>query len=183
MESAVRTLLEALGEDPGRPGLLETPKRVAQMYQELLAGRDLDPADVVKCFDEDLSQDMVAVRDIAFHSVCEHHLLPFFGTVDICYIPAPKKLIGLSKLARIVELYARRLQLQERMASQVADALTKEAGALGVAVRVSAQHMCISMRGVNKLGSRTVSTAFRGRFLEDHSLRAEVMGLLGYVLS
>ena len=178
VEKAIRDLLTAIGDDPTRPGLLETPARVAKMYEELLSGRGQDPREIIKYFDEDYNQEMVVVRDITFHSVCEHHLLPFFGAVHICYIPAPKKLLGLSKLARIVEMYARQLQLQERLGAQIADLLENEASAIGVAVKISALHMCISMRGINKPGSKTITTALRGKIKNDLHLRREALKLL-----
>ena len=178
VEKAVRDLLLAIGEDPTRPGLVETPVRVAKMYEEILGGRGQNPSEIIKCFDEDFDQEMVVVRDITFHSVCEHHLLPFFGSVHVCYIPAPKKLLGLSKIVRVVEMYARQLQLQERLGAQIADLLASEASAQGVAVKIFATHMCISMRGINKPGSKTVTTALRGCFKRDINLRQEALKLL-----
>ena len=175
---AVHDLILAIGDDPTRPGLLETPARVAKMYEEILSGRGQNPKEIIKYFDEDIDQEMVIVKDIDFHSVCEHHLLPFFGEVHICYIPAPKKLLGLSKLARIVEMYARQLQLQERLGAQIADLLENEAITKGVAVKISAQHMCISMRGINKPGTKTVTTALRGSLKTDIHLRREALKLL-----
>ena len=181
VENAIRDLLLAIGENPKRPGLVETPARVAKMYEEILNGRELNPKEIIKYFDEETNEEMVIVKDIAFHSVCEHHLLPFFGTVHICYIPAPKKLLGLSKLVRIVEMFARRLQLQERLGSQIADCLEQEANALGVVVKINAEHMCISMRGINKPGSKTITTTLRGYFTNDFHLRQEALTLLGNV--
>ena len=178
VEKAVHDLIIAIGDDPSRQGLLETPARVAKMYEEILSGREQDPKEIIKHFDEDFNQEMVAVRDINFHSVCEHHLLPFFGVVHICYIPAPKKLLGLSKLARVVEMYARQLQLQERLGAQIADLLESEASAKGIAVKIIAQHMCISMRGINKPGAKTITTALRGNIKNDVHLRREALELL-----
>ena len=178
VKRAIHDLILAIGDDPMRPGLVETPERVAKMYEEILSGRGKDPKEIIKYFDEDFDQEMVVVRDITFHSVCEHHLLPFFGTVHICYIPAPKKLLGLSKLARVVEMYARQLQLQERLGAQIADLLINEASAKGVAVKINATHMCISMRGINKPGAKTISTALRGSIKSDVSLRREALKLL-----
>ena len=177
--AAVRELLCAIGEDPDREGLAETPKRVADMYAELVCGVDIDPSDILHYFNEDCHEEMVVVKDIAFHSMCEHHMLPFHGTVDICYIPTTGKLLGLSKLARIVELYARRLQLQERMCFQIADLLMTEAEAAGVAVIIRAEHMCMSMRGVKKPGTLTLTTAFRGKIKDNMNLRNEAMALMG----
>ena len=178
VEKAIHDLILAIGDDPARPGLLETPARVAKMYEEVLSGREKDPKEIIKYFDEDFDQEMVVVRDISFHSVCEHHLLPFFGVVHICYIPAPKKLLGLSKMARIVEMYARQLQLQERLGAQIADLLESEASAKGVAVKISAHHMCISMRGINKPGAKTITTALRGSIKNEIHLRREALKLL-----
>ena len=180
VENAIKELLCAIGDNPAREGLRETPKRVADMYEEILSGVSADPKDVLKYFDEAFcgNEEMVVVKDIDFHSVCEHHLLPFYGVVHICYIPSPGHLLGLSKLVRIVELYARRLQLQEKMGSQIADLLAKEACAIGAAVVIEAEHMCISMRGVQKVGSKTVTTALRGKIQTDPMLRAEALALL-----
>lgn len=178
-EKAVRELLAALGERPDRPGLADTPRRVARMYGELLAGAGREGLDDIKLFDEPAVDGMVAVRGIAFQSVCEHHLLPFFGSADICYIPAPGKLLGLSKLARVVETYARRLSLQERLCGQIADCVMEDAGALGVAVRVAAEHMCMAMRGVKKPGAVTVTTALRGLAKTEPGLRREALAMLG----
>ena len=179
VEKAIRDLLLAIGDDPDRPGLMETPARVARMYDEILRGRGLEPKEIIKYFDESSQGDIVAVRDIAFHSVCEHHLLPFFGCVHIGYIPAPGKLLGLSKLVRIVEMFARRLSLQERLGSQIADCLEQEADAQGVAVRIVAEHMCISMRGINKPGTKTVTTTLRGHLKSDFYLKQDALALLG----
>ena len=178
VEKAIHDLILAIGDDPTRQGLVETPARVAKMYEEILKGRGQNPKEIIKYFDEDFDHEMVVVRDITFHSVCEHHLLPFFGSVHICYIPAPTKLLGLSKLARIVEMYARQLQLQERLGAQIADLLENEASAKGVAVKISAQHMCISMRGINKPGATTITTALRGSIKGDIHLRREALELL-----
>jgi len=178
-EAAVRELLCAIGENPDREGLLDTPKRVTEMYAEIMGGVDINPQDILHYFNEDFHEEMVVVRDISFHSMCEHHMLPFHGKADICYIPSGGRLLGISKLARIVELYARRLQLQERMSAQIADLLMNEAGAAGVAVIIQGEHMCMSMRGVKKPGTQTVTTAFRGKIKEDAALRSEAMALLG----
>ena len=178
VEAAITDLLIALCDDPTREGLRETPRRVAALYEEILAGYDTEPAEVIKFFDEDFCDDLIVVKNIEFHSVCEHHLLPFFGHVHICYKPAPGKLLGLSKLARIVEMFARRLQLQEKMAGQIADLLINEAAALGAVVIVDAEHMCISMRGIKKIGSTTTTSAVRGCFKTDKDLRDEAYKLL-----
>lgn len=177
-EKAIKDLLVALGEDPNRDGLIETPKRVAKMYTELLSGNDTTPQEVLKYFDEDFCEEMVVVKDITFHSMCEHHMMPFFGVAHICYVPSKSKLLGLSKLARIVEMYARRLQLQEKMGGQIAEFLMNEAQALGVAVVIEAEHMCMSMRGIKKIGAVTVTTALRGKLKENEKMRAEALDLL-----
>ena len=178
IELAITELLLAIGEDPSREGLKETPMRVAKMYTEVFSGLTKEPSEVVKYFDEDFREEMVIVRDITFHSMCEHHLLPFYGTAHICYIPTPGKLLGLSKLARIVDLYAKRPQLQEQMGSQIADLLTEEVGAEGVIVLLEAEHMCMSMRGVTKVGAKTITTALRGKLKNDLDLRREALALL-----
>lgn len=178
IENAIRELMLAIGENPARPGLLETPKRVANMYEEILSGLHTKPDEVLKFFDEDCNEELVVVKDITFYSMCEHHLLPFFGVAHVCYIPYPGRLLGLSKLARVVDLYARRLQLQEKLGSQIADLIEKEAKALGVCVVIEAEHMCMSMRGVGKSGAKTVTSTLRGRLKTDHALRAQVLSML-----
>ena len=178
VKNAIHDLILAIGDDPARPGLVETPERVAKMYEEILGGNKINPRDIIKHFDEDLGHEMVVIKDISFHSVCEHHLLPFYGAVHICYVPAPKKLLGLSKIVRIVDMYARRLQLQERLGGQIAGTLMHEAGALGAAVKICAEHMCISMRGINKPGSKTITMALRGKIKEDINMRHEALMLL-----
>jgi len=177
IEAAVRELLLAIGDDPDREGLKETPARFARMYEEIFSGLYTDPNDFLKYFDEDFHEEMVVVKDIEFHSMCEHHLLPFYGKVHVCYIPGKGNLLGLSKLARIVELYARRPQLQEKMGSQIADLIEKEAKAEGVLILIEAEHMCMSMRGVRKVGSKTITTALRGKLKNDKKLRAEAFEL------
>ncbi len=162
IEAAVRELLLAIGEDPDRAGLAETPRRVADMYEEIFAGMREDPTEHLKIFSEVPSEDMVAVRDIPLHSMCEHHLLPFVGVAHIAYIPQDGRVLGLSKLARIVNNFARRPQLQERLTAQIADFLEKELSPLGVAVVVEAEHLCMTMRGVRASGASTQTTALRG---------------------
>ena len=174
VEKAVKLLLEAVGEDVNREGLKDTPARVSRMYEELLAGMDASPEEhLTRQFSCDGS-DLVLEKDISFYSMCEHHMLPFFGKVHIAYIP-DKKVVGLSKLARTVEVYARRLQIQEQMTSQIADAISKYLEPKGVMVVVEAEHTCMTMRGVKKPGSSTVTTVTRGLFKEDASLRQLVM--------
>ena len=177
-EAAVREFLYAIGEDPDREGLLETPGRVARAARELYAGLNQDPADVLaKTFSID-HEELIIVRDIPMYSTCEHHLLPFHGVAHIGYIPASDgKVTGLSKLGRLVEVFARRPQVQEQITTQVADALVTHLGAQGVIVVVEAEHLCMSMRGVQKPGSRTITSAVRGQ-LRDPATRAEAMALL-----
>jgi len=162
IEAAVRELLLAIGEDPDRAGLIETPRRVADMYEEIFAGMSEDPSEHLKIFSETPSDDMVTVRDIPLHSMCEHHLLPFIGVAHIAYIPQDGRVLGLSKLARIVNSFARRPQLQERLTAQIADFLEKELSPIGVAVVVEAEHLCMTMRGVRASGATTQTTALRG---------------------
>jgi GTP cyclohydrolase IA len=182
IERAIREILLAIGEDPDREGLRDTPARVARSYAEQFSGMDMRPADVLTTvFDAD-HDEMVLVRDIELYSTCEHHLVPFFGRAHVGYIPNEKgQITGLSKLARLVDLYARRPQVQERMTSQIADALMDTLEPRGVVVIIEAEHLCMSMRGVRKPGAKTVTSAVRGCFLSSKSTRAEAMSLLtGY---
>lgn len=176
--AAVRELLAAIGEDPDREGLLETPDRVARACAELFAGMREDPAaHLMKQFHEDGHEEMIIVRDIPFTSMCEHHLLPFTGRAHVAYIPRKGRITGLSKIARCVEGFARRLQVQERMTSQVADAVMASLEPLGVLVVVEAEHMCMTARGISKPGSLTVTSAVRGCFATDEKTRAEALSL------
>jgi len=178
IQAAVRELLIAIGENPDREGLLETPERVACMYEEIFSGMDENPKNYVKIFREDHTEDMVIVRDIPLHSICEHHLVPFTGKAHIAYIPRDGRIIGLSKLARIVSCFARRPQLQERLTGQVADFLFEELAPLGVAVVMEAEHLCMTMRGAKAAGAITETSALRGSMRSDARARAEVMSLL-----
>ncbi len=166
IQKAVRTILEAVGENPDRKGLIETPDRVARMYDELLAGYSVEPLAMINnaCFDADYNE-MVVVKGIDFFSLCEHHLLPFFGTVDIAYVPNGK-VLGLSKIPRVVEMYARRLQLQERMTQEIANFLDELLHPEGVAVLVTGQHLCSMMRGVRKVNAKMVTQTMLGKFQE-----------------
>jgi GTP cyclohydrolase I len=179
IERAVREILLAIGEDPDRDGLARTPARVARAYAEQFAGMRQRPEDVLATvFDAD-HEEMVLVRDIEMYSLCEHHLTPFFGFAHVGYIPNEKgQITGLSKLARLVDVYARRPQVQERMTSQIADALMDVLEPRGVIVVIEAEHLCMSMRGVRKAGAKTVTSAVRGMFLESDRTRAEAMSLL-----
>lgn len=178
IENAVRELLLAVGEDPERDGLLETPKRVANMYEEIFSGLVSDPVEHLKLFSESSNDEMVIVRDIPLYSMCEHHLLPFVGKAHIAYIPSDNKIIGLSKFARIVDCFAKRPQVQERLTSQIADFLEEHLNPQGVAVVIEAEHMCMTMRGARAAGSSTQTSALRGIMRTDARTRAEVMALL-----
>ena len=177
IEDAVSQLLRAVGEDPGREGLIGTPHRIAEMYQEILQGMYQDPREVLAVGFEENHQEMVIVRDIPFHSLCEHHLLPFHGTFHVGYIPNGR-VVGISKLARVVDIYARRLQLQERLTSQIADILMEELKPGGVAVVGVAEHLCMTMRGVRKPGSKVVTSANRGLFRDNEATRLEFFASL-----
>ena len=176
--AAVREILVGIGEDPDRDGLKDTPDRVARAYQELFSGLHQDPAEVLSAVFELGHEEMILVRDIEVYSVCEHHLLPFHGVAHVGYIPgADGRITGLSKLARLVDVYAKRPQVQERLTTQVADALVEHLGARGVIVVVEAEHLCMSMRGVRKPGAKTVTSAVRGA-MRDAATRAEAMSLI-----
>lgn len=179
VEQLVGELLEAVGEDPGRDGLLRTPARVARFYAEALAGLDVDPADHLTTTFEAQHDELVLVRDIPFYSLCEHHLVPFHGRAHVAYIPGEDgRITGLSKIARCVEGFARRLQVQERLTGEVADALVRSLGPRGALVVVEAEHLCMSMRGVAKPGAVTVTSAVRGLFRDNQATRAEAMSFL-----
>ncbi|MBQ6421775.1 MAG: GTP cyclohydrolase I FolE [Clostridia bacterium] len=178
IENAVRELLLAIGEDPAREGLQETPRRVANMYEEIFSGLEKDPRQYLKIFHEERNDEMVVVRDIPLYSMCEHHLLPFIGKAHIVYIPADGQVIGLSKLARIVDNFARRPQIQERLTSQIADFLTEELHPLGVCVVVEAEHLCMTMRGARAAGAVTRTSALRGIIRSDARTRSEAMALI-----
>lgn len=179
IEAAVREILCAVGEDPDREGLLETPARVARAYAELFAGLRVDPAMVLTTTFGENHEEMVVVRDIEIASFCEHHLLPFVGVAHIGYIPGEHgRITGLSKLARLVEAYARRPQVQERLTSQIADQLSATLEARGVIVVVECEHLCMSMRGIRKPGAKTLTSAVRGTLRENAKSRAEAMSLI-----
>ena len=177
IELAVREVIEALGEDPEREGLVDTPKRVARMYAELFEGLHTDPRDNLRVGFEAPHDEMVILRDVPFYSVCEHHFMPFHGVAAIGYIP-DGRVVGLSKLARLLEGYARRPQLQERLTGQVADALMETLHPDGVAVVIEAEHLCMTQRGVKKPGSRMVTSATRGQFRQNQVTRAEFLSLV-----
>lgn len=177
-EELIKGLLGTIpGENADRDGLQETPKRVAKMYKEIFAGYDQDPKEVLsKNFETD-NDEMVIVKDIDYYSQCEHHMVPFFGKVHIGYIPNGK-VLGLSKFARLVEIYARRLQIQEQMTFQIADAIEKHLKPLGVIVVVEGQHLCMAMRGIKKINSTTTTSAVRGKFKTDDIVRSEFLNLI-----
>ena len=178
IEQAVRLLLEGIGEDTEREGLKETPARIARMYEELMAGMDEDAAVHLSKTFTSHNTGIVLEKDITFYSMCEHHMLPFYGKAHVAYIP-DGKVVGLSKLARTVEVFARRLQLQEQLTDQIADALMDELGVKGAMVMVQAEHMCMTMRGIKKPGSQTVTIARRGVFETDPVLEERFFRMLG----
>jgi GTP cyclohydrolase I len=178
VEAAIRELLLAVGEDPDRDGLRDTPARVARAYEEIFAGLRQDPAEVLSASFDIGHEEMVLVKDIEVYSTCEHHLVPFHGVAHVGYIPGPGgQVTGLSKLARLVDVYARRPQVQERLTGQIADALVEVLQPRGVLVVVECEHLCMSMRGVRKPGSHTVTSAVRGQ-MRDPATRAEAMSLV-----
>ena len=176
--AAVADILEAVGENPNREGLIRTPERVADMYAEILSGIDKDPKDYLETqFTEDKHEEMVIVRDIPFSSICEHHLMPFIGKAHVAYIPEGGRITGLSKIARVVEGYSHRLQLQERLTTEIAEAIMEVLKPKGVLVVIEAEHMCMSIRGVKKPGSLTVTSAVRGIFHKTVT-RSEALSLI-----
>jgi GTP cyclohydrolase IA len=178
IEEAVRLILEAIGENPDREGLMDTPKRVAKMYEEIFEGLNQDPSEYFDTIFGEDHEELVLVKDIPFFSMCEHHLVPFYGHAHIAYIPRNGKVTGLSKLARAVETVSKRPQLQERITSTVADTIMDKLEPHGVMVVVEAEHMCMTMRGVNKPGAKTVTSASRGIFAEDSHARSEILSLI-----
>lgn len=177
LENAVREILLAVGEDPQRDGLLDTPARVARMYGEVLSGKELDPARHLEVTFAEDHHEMVVVKDIAFDSLCEHHMLPFTGKAHVAYVPNGR-IVGLSKIARVVEEYARRLQVQERLSSQVADLIMEKLEPQGVGVVMEATHTCMCMRGIRKPGSAMITSAVRGTFKTRTETRAEFMSFV-----
>lgn len=175
---AVTDILRAIGEDPDREGLVGTPARIAEMYAELFRGLEEDPREVLRVGFEEGHQEMVILRDIPFYSMCEHHFLPFFGVAHVGYIPRGR-VVGISKLARVVEILARRPQLQERLTSQIADTIVEGLDPEGVGVVIEAEHFCMTMRGIKKPGSKIVTSAMRGLFRQRAATRAEFLTLIG----
>jgi len=177
IKAGVVLMLEGIGEDPNREGLRETPERVARMCEEIYGGMSVDPAESIRTLDSDRHDEIVLVRNIPFYSMCEHHLLPFLGVAHVAYLPSAK-LMGLSKLARIVDLYSRRLQVQERLTTDVAECIMRSIKPRGAVTVIEAEHLCMTMRGVKKSGARTVTSVVRGIFRENPSTRAEAMSLI-----
>lgn len=178
IEKGVRLILEGIGEDPERPGLRSTPQRVAEMYEEIFSGISADTSELLRPIEGESHDEMVMIRDIPFYSVCEHHLLPFFGSAHIAYIPASGKIVGISSLAKALEVYAKRPQVQERLTTQFADMIMARVKPKGAMVVIDAEHLCMSMRGVKKPGSRVVTSAVRGIFRSKQSTREEMLELL-----
>ena len=179
IEKAVREILLAIGEDPDREGLAQTPSRIARMYEEIFSGIADDPSRHLEVFFQDERyEELVLVKDIPFYSMCEHHMVPFFGVAHVAYLPKHGRLTGLSKLARVVYGYAKRPQLQERLTAVIADAIVEKLEPYGVIVVIEAEHMCMTMRGVSKPGSKTVTSAVRGLFLKDQKSRSEVLSMI-----
>lgn len=178
IEKAVKDILKAIGEDPNRSGLKDTPKRVARMYAEIFAGLHKDPGKELTVFHEEDHEEMVMVKNIPFYSMCEHHLVPFVGKAHVVYIPTSGKVTGLSKLVRVVEGFAKRPQVQERLTSKIADCLMKNLKPRGVFVIIEAEHLCMSMRGVKKPGSVTTTSAVRGVFQKNAKTRTEALALI-----
>lgn len=178
IENAVRDILEAIGEDPNREGLLETPQRVARMYAEVFSGLHHDVSKDIKVFHEEGNDEMILIGDIPFYSMCEHHLLPFHGKAHVVYIPRDGKILGLSKVARIVDTMSRKPQLQERLTSEIADRIIEAIDAKSVCVIIEAEHLCMTMRGIRKPGSKTVTSAMRGGCRTDARTRNEALALI-----
>ncbi|MBU1006648.1 MAG: GTP cyclohydrolase I FolE [Candidatus Omnitrophica bacterium] len=178
IKKAVRTILEAIGEDPDRADLQKTPDRVAAMYEEILSGISADPSRELEVLLSEKHDEIVLLKGIPLYSICEHHLLPFTGKAHIAYIPKNNRVTGLSKLVRVVEVLSKRLQVQERLTTEIADVLMKKLKPMGVMVIIEAEHLCMSMRGVKKAGVSTVTSAVRGIFKESSKTRAETMALI-----
>lgn len=178
IEKAVREILIAIGEDPDREGLLETPNRVARMYGEVFSGLHRDISKDIKVFTETGNDEMILIGDIPFYSMCEHHLLPFHGKAHVVYVPRNGKILGLSKVARIVDTLSRKPQLQERLTSEIADTIQKAVDAMSVCVVIEAEHLCMTMRGIRKPGSKTVTSAMRGGCRSDARTRSEALALI-----
>ncbi len=178
IEQGVRLIIEGIGEDPKRPGIRETPKRVATMYSEILGGSREDPAAQLQVIDGEKHDEMVLIKNIPLYSMCEHHFLPFAGIAHVAYIPKGGRIVGLSKIARVVDILSRRLQVQERLTKEIADLIDQTLNPLGVMVVIEAEHMCMSMRGAKTPQALTVTSAVRGSFRTSSATRAEAMNLI-----
>ena len=179
IEEGVKLILEGVGEDVGREGIKKTPERVAKMYEEIFSGADVDPKDLFKTTFDEGHTEMVLVKDIPFYSMCEHHLMPFFGVAHVAYIPGENgRICGISKLARLVDVFAKRPQVQERLTTQIANTLTEQLNPMGVMVVMEAEHLCMSMRGIKKPGSKTTTSAVRGVFEKSDKTRSEALRLI-----
>lgn len=178
IEQGVNLMLQGIGEDTERPGIKKTPQRVARMLKEILGGMTEDPTELLHPIKGETHDEMVLIKNIPLYSMCEHHLLPFAGTAHVAYIPKGGRIVGLSKIARVIEIYSRRLQVQERLTKEIADLINTSLNPLGVMVVIEAEHMCMSMRGVKKPRSLTVTSAVRGSFRSSSATRAEAMNLI-----
>lgn len=178
IQEGVRLILEGIGEDPNRPGLQGTPRRVALMYEEICAGLHTDARQYIHVIPAETHDEMVIVKDIPLYGLCEHHLLPFSGVAHIAYIPKAGRIVGLSKLARVADMMAKKPQIQERLTTEIADLLDEELKPTGVMVVIEAEHMCMQMRGIKKPGSKMITSALRGGFLKDPRTRSEAMALI-----
>lgn len=178
IEQGMRMILDGIGENPERPGLLETPRRVADLYEEVFSGIGVDAMELLVPVEGETHDEMVLVKDIPMHSMCEHHLVPFVGSAHIAYIPEGGRIVGLSKIARVLDIYARQPQMQERLTTQVAEAIMNGLSPKGVMVVIEAEHMCMSMRGVRMPNSMTVTSAVRGSFRRDERTRSETLSLI-----
>lgn len=178
IERGVKLLLEGIGEEPGRPGLKDTPSRIAELYHEIFAGLGTPTDSILKPIEGESHDELVLLKDIPFYSVCEHHLLPFIGKAHVAYVPSGGRIVGLSELAKAVELFAKRPQVQERLTTQLADMIMKNLKPRGTMVIIDAEHLCLSMRGVKKPGSRTITSAVRGIFRTKETTRLEMLELM-----
>ncbi len=178
IKKGVRMILEGIGEDPDRPGLKETPRRIADLYEEIFSGLKTPTKEILKPIEGESHDEMVLLKDIPFYSVCEHHLLPFIGKAHVAYIPSGGKIVGLSKLAKAVEIFAKRPQVQERLTTQLADMIMEKLKPRGAMVIIDAEHLCLSMRGIKKPNARTVTSAVRGIFRTKDSTRVELLELI-----
>jgi len=178
-QEAIKLLLESFGENLNREGIRRTPERVAEFYKEALSGNEVDPLKLIPVhYAAEDHEEIILVKDVPFYSICEHHLLPFFGRVHIAYIPKKDKIVGVSRVIKLIEVFAKRLQLQERFIKQIADTIMQSVKPHGVMVVVEAEHLCVTMRGVRKPGSKMITSAMRGVFLKDVRTRSEAMSLL-----